>query len=111
MESWIDQDGRAKAPWRVAVPLPITFKIDGYTQRAYPINSGSLIVAYVFAGRIEGTRPDAEPNARLIAAAPELLAALRDLVERCDGEEGVRADGSNIQTMRAHAAIVSATLP
>jgi len=42
-------------------------------------------------------------NARLIAAAPELLAALEELVLRCDGEEGVRADGSNIQTMRAHA--------
>jgi hypothetical protein len=38
----------------------------------------------------------------------ELLAALRELVERCDGEEGVRADGSNIQTMAAHAAIEKA---
>ena len=39
----------------------------------------------------------------LHAAAPELLKALRELVLRCDGAEGVRADGSNIQTMRAHA--------
>jgi hypothetical protein len=37
-----------------------------------------------------------------------LLAALKDLVARCDGEEGVRADGSNIQTMQAHAAIQAA---
>jgi hypothetical protein len=44
-----------------------------------------------------------DADARLIAAAPELLDALRDLTARCDGEEGVRADGSNIQTMRAHA--------
>jgi hypothetical protein len=33
----------------------------------------------------------------------DVLGALRELVERCDGDEGVRADGSNIQTMRAHA--------
>lgn len=37
----------------------------------------------------------------------DVLGALRDLVARCDGDEGVRADGSNIQTMRAHAAIES----
>ena len=33
----------------------------------------------------------------------ELVEALRELVARCDGEEGVRADGSNIQTMHANA--------
>lgn len=44
----------------------------------------------------------------LIAAAPELLAALKELVARCDGEEGVGADGSNIQTIAAHAAIKKA---
>jgi hypothetical protein len=32
-------------------------------------------------------------------------AALRDLVNRADGYEGVRADGSNIDTIRAHAAL------
>lgn len=36
-------------------------------------------------------------------AHDELVAALAELVERCDGNEGVRGDGSNIQTMRAHA--------
>ena len=40
---------------------------------------------------------------RLLAVNAELVAALEELVLRCDGEEGVRADGSNIQTMRAHA--------
>lgn len=35
----------------------------------------------------------------------ELIAALQDLVTRCDGDEGVRADGSNIQTIRAHAVL------
>lgn len=42
------------------------------------------------------------------AVAQELLDALRELVARCDGLEGVRADGSNIQTMRAHAALEKA---
>jgi len=45
---------------------------------------------------------------RLHAAAPDLLAALQELVARCDGEEGIRKDGSNIQTMQAHAAIAKA---
>lgn len=40
--------------------------------------------------------------------AAELLAALEELVARCDGAEGVRADGSNIQTIRAHAVIAMA---
>jgi hypothetical protein len=31
--------------------------------------------------------------------------ALRNLIERCDGPEGVRADGSNIDTQAAHAAL------
>lgn len=34
-----------------------------------------------------------------------LRKALRDLVDRCDGEEGVRADGSNISTFDAHVAL------
>lgn len=34
-----------------------------------------------------------------------LETALRDLVDRCDGAEGVRADGSNIDTRGAHAAL------
>jgi hypothetical protein len=43
-------------------------------------------------------------NARsLVRAYVNAIEALRDLVERCDGEEGVRPDGSNISTYRAHA--------
>ena len=49
-----------------------------------------------------------EPNARLIAASPRLLAALKELVARCDGEAGILADGSNINTWQAHAAIEEA---
>ena len=35
-------------------------------------------------------------------AYPKLVEALRELMLRCDGAEGVRADGSNIQTHNAH---------
>ena len=49
-----------------------------------------------------------EADAGLIAAAPDLLAALKELVSRCDGEEGIVRDGSNIQTIKAHAAIKKA---
>ena len=35
----------------------------------------------------------------------KLRGALEDLTLRCDGAEGIRADGSNIQTIKAHAAL------
>ena len=40
---------------------------------------------------------------RSVNAHDDLVAALRDLTLRCDGEQGVRADGTNIDTLRAHA--------
>jgi len=58
--------------------------------------------------RMMGIDHEDKANARLIAAAPDLLEALRDLVARCDGSEGVRADGSNIETLAAHLAIAKA---
>ena len=39
---------------------------------------------------------------RMEAERNELLLVLKDLVNRCDGSEGVMADGSNIQTIRAN---------
>lgn len=35
----------------------------------------------------------------------DLYAALRELVTRCDGAEGVQPDGSNMDTTDAHAAL------
>jgi len=40
-----------------------------------------------------------------LAERDSLRDALRALVERCDGPEGVRADGSNIDTLAAHVAL------
>ena len=43
-------------------------------------------------------------------AAPEIAAlveAAGRLVVRCDGDEGVRADGSNIDTLAVHAALAA----
>jgi hypothetical protein len=37
--------------------------------------------------------------------AARLREALAELVNRCDGDEGVLIDGSNIQTIGAHAAL------
>lgn len=50
-------------------------------------------------------QPERLASRQVIAAAPALLAALKELVARCDGEAGVRADGSNIETAQAHAAL------
>jgi hypothetical protein len=41
----------------------------------------------------------------LNGGSDELRKALEDLTTRCDGEEGVRADGSNVQTAWAHAVL------
>lgn len=41
----------------------------------------------------------------LTARVAELEAALRELTERCDRDDGMREDGSNIDTIRAHAAL------
>ena len=38
----------------------------------------------------------------------DLLKELKALVARCDGAEGVQPDGSNMQTITAHAAIAKA---
>ena len=47
-------------------------------------------------------------NRRSIKIVAEMFQELQSLVERCDGPEGVRADGSNIDTSRAHAALAKA---
>lgn len=48
-----------------------------------------------------------EELGHLFAAAPDLLAALVDLVARCDG--AILADGSSLDTLAAHVAIARAS--
>ena len=78
-------------------PGPWTFK-DGL----WIIAGRDLVVARV----LPTLRHDYD--GALIAAAPDVLAALIELTERCDGAAGVREDGSNIDTRGAHAAIEKA---
>ena len=49
------------------------------------------------------------PNVRVIEAAPELLDALRDLVERADTT--ALADGSSLDTAWAHALLARFDAP
>lgn len=67
-------------PWTLTHPGRLLFVID----------AGPIHIADAFAKVDGGTseryvlQPEAEANARLIAAAPELLAALRDLMKSCE---------------------------
>jgi hypothetical protein len=48
---------------------------------------------------------------RVTRERDELIEALRDLVRRCDGDEGVRSDGSNIDTLAAHVVLEKVAPP
>jgi hypothetical protein len=81
---------------------------DCETAHAVRIKRGvqSVHVGPEYHENIEEAEWFADRVREIIAATPstrELVDALRELVARCDGEEGVRADGSNIQTMHANA--------
>lgn len=77
-----------------------------YLRSGYGSRNADFDIVNASGGRIAST--PYEDKARMIAAVPDLLKALKELVARCDGAEGVRADGSNIQTIQAHAAIAKA---
>jgi hypothetical protein len=68
-----------------------------------------LCTAAVLRGVVLGLRDaNVVVDKQLALLAREKLkaqAALRQLVERCDGDEGVRADGSNLDTLAAHAVL------
>ena len=86
----------AAAPWRVS------FTSD---RRADVYSAGNpYVLATVYESGNDG---NARENGRLIAAAPDLLAALRRLVERADTT--MLADGSSLDTLEAHVAIARAT--
>lgn len=87
---------------------------DGITQAAWQLYTGDVRPEGVYRGTICGvqsadhiagiTREEAEANTRLIAAAPDLLFALENLLAVKNGEGGTMADSDEI----ARAAIAKA---
>ena len=78
----------------------------------YEVGNGDIEIALMrdtaqVVARV-GSWEQAEGLVSALDAKRDLLAALQNLVNRCDGAEGVRADGSNIQTIRAHAVLAKA---
>jgi hypothetical protein len=67
-------------------------------RQQYAVSSATAEVDYID-GWLDGI------SFARVAPQGKLLGVLKRLVERCDGDEGVRADGSNIDTREAHAVI------
>lgn len=89
-----------------ATPLP--FRAEGCSVRA--MSHGQWFAVASTSNRKftqEGKHTNAVYLAHTANAYPKLVEALRELAMRCDGAEGVRADGSNIQTIAASAILQS----
>jgi hypothetical protein len=98
-----------QGPWRVrpdAGPWRAVCEENG-TSAYEAVLADDEVVALVVARSPDpwGDAPPTEHNARLVAAAPELLAALRDLVDMMTG----RMDGETVALHNALAALRSAT--
>jgi hypothetical protein len=64
----------------------------------------AIVKKFPHSGQLEELARNLEAERDLLRERErELVEALEELTLRCDGQEGLRADGSNIQTMRAHA--------
>lgn len=84
-----------------ATPLPFEQQ-RGFDLRSIISADGTMVAKSSQLGI--GTTRGADNAAYLVHAAnayPRLVEALRNLAERCDGAEGVRDDGSNIDTSDA----------
>jgi hypothetical protein len=80
------------------VAFPFSDDDEGHTETA------DAQAAHTFEDMLEQGE-DTQQELAMATLLPEVLEALEDLVERCDGSAGVRADGSNIDTRRAHAVL------
>lgn len=101
-------------PWRVKCDVPEPFPRHPHDVVAFMVVAPTGPVAEVcapsghMAGSRDGTwRERAEANARLIAAAPELLAALEGLVAHVE-DDHVLHDGDCDPVVQARAAIAKA---
>ncbi len=88
-------------PWRAHV-YPIGSTVGSTREHLHVLDEHGCFVADCTGPSMTQDEKH-RANARLVAAAPDLRRELSALVTRCDGPEGVRADGSNIDTRAAHA--------
>lgn len=96
--------GHTPGPWRVSLDHP---KCRDTPERIFFIHGGDSMRGLEIASLYEAARqPTAEADAALIAAAPDLLAALRDIAEGCSFPE---TDVQRAIRDRARAAIAKAT--
>lgn len=84
--------------------LPIMTVHESFKDGEWPYHPK---LAAVYHGRGHAPREIAESNARLIAAAPELLAALEYWTPLIKGQEG-RSDETDVEIDKARAAITKA---
>lgn len=86
-----------EGPWLVTGPYPITGG-----GRAFAVQSEDLTVALITANGDD--EPQSKTDANLIAAAPELLKALRDVVRAYENSVGTTTPS----TLAARSAIAKA---
>jgi len=79
----------ARTQQPVSTPTPGEWQNDASRKyyKDHVIRKNGLIIAAIHTSALDRTRIDAEANGRLLAAAPELLAALRRLVNCPDVNE------------------------
>lgn len=89
-------------PWRIGAPGPNGCMTIGTEQ-------GLMTAVIAHSVNENDQRETAQANARLIAAAPELLTALADLLAMCERQDDFNDDGDGGMFDRASAAIAKAT--
>ena len=89
---------------------PGPWEVDQIDQSTIQIKAAGVIVAEVCSGSTFTRLSDEQQaNARLIAAAPELLASLREALKVVDAYRRVSGGDGDITAMNARAAIAKAT--
>lgn len=89
-------------PWRVGTPGPNGCYSVGTTK-------GLMTAMVAHSINMADQREQAEGDARLIAAAPELLAALISLLAMCERQTDFNDDGDGAMFEHCRAAIAKAT--
>ena len=102
-------------PWTPFILDKPLSEIPTYVEKCIAAGTGEeffFVAAEMPDGAVDvchvGNGPRREANARLIAAAPELLAALKDVVGWVPGSSAFFTDGSSAAVERARAAIAKA---